>query len=223
MITLKSYVKASLRATEAVVIWMHGLGSDAQNMMGLVEQLSIGDTVRHIFLNAPVRPVTLNQGMPMRAWYDITGLGLSNRDDRDGLAQSEAQITAVIQEQLAEGFRPDQIFLAGFSQGGAMALHTGLRLAFPIGGVIALSAYLPLATEHATRQPLKIPVFLAAGTTDTVVLPEWSRHVYEWLLSCDFSEVTWQEYAMEHTVCAREMRDVSQWLNNRMASHGAVS
>ena len=217
------YTKEPAIPAQACIIWMHGLGSDAQNMMNLVNQLTVNHAIRHIFLNAPIRPVTINQGIPMRAWYDITGFGLTNRDDREGLSASSTHITNVIQQQLSNNLLPQQIFLAGFSQGGAMALYTGLQLQYAIGGIIALSAYLPLATEHAMRSPEPVPVFFGVGTTDSIVLPEWSKQVYSWLLSCNFQDITWHEYAMEHSICAREIRDLSQWIENKCAStNGAI-
>lgn len=212
------YTKEPTSPAQACVIWMHGLGADAQNMMALADQLLLTVPVRHVFMNAPVRPVTLNNHQPMRAWYDITGLRKEDREDREGIAQSERLIREVIQAQREHGFTSKQIFLAGFSQGGAIALHTGLNMPETLGGLMVLSGYLPLASARADVHQLATPVFIAAGTEDTVVLPSWTQHIYSWLQERDFEDVSWNEYPMDHSVCAKEIRDLSQWLNARVAT-----
>ena len=216
---LNVYIKDPQLPAQACVIWMHGLGSNSQNMMALAEQLLLTAPVRHVFIDAPVRPVTLNNNQSMRAWYDITGLTISSREDRVGIRESEVRVLEVLAEQNNAGFSNKQIFLAGFSQGGAMALHTGLNRPDPMGGIIVLSAYLPLASERPDVHQLETPVFIAAGTLDKVVPTEWTRGIHSWLLSRGFHDVEIQEYLMEHSVCAKEIRDISLWLNKRISDN----
>ena len=211
------YIKDSKLPAQACVIWMHGLGSNSQNMMGLVDQISLNTPVRHVFIDAPERPVTVNNNQPMRAWYDITGLTLLSREDRTGIHESEARVLEVIAAQRANGLSSKQIYLAGFSQGGAMALHTGLNLQDPMGGIIVLSAYLPLASERPDVHQIATPVFIATGSLDNVVPPEWTKGIQTWLLSRGFHDVESHEYMMEHSVCAKEVRDISIWLNKRIS------
>lgn len=210
------YIKEPRKPAQACVIWMHGLGSDAQNMVGLANQLPITVSLRQVCLKAPIRPVTLNNGMLMSAWYDIVGLSLMDREDHVGLKQSAQIIQKAIDEQIDEGFSEEQIFLAGFSQGGAMALFTGLQMTKPLGGIIALSAYLPLASECTIQLDPITPIFLAAGVYDSLVLPAWSRQCADIVREQGFQHVSWHEYPMEHSICAEEVGDLAQWLNQQV-------
>ena len=212
------YIKEPQQPAQACVIWMHGLGADAQDMAGLAEQLSVSAPIRHVFIDAPVRPVTLNNHMPMRAWYDIVGMKLTDREDREGILQSEGLIRQVIDAQMASGFASEQIFLAGFSQGGAMALFTGLQLTIPIAGIIALSAYLPLASECKIAIDPKTPIFAACGRHDPMVLPAWTQLAFDGLRQRGFQQIKFHEYAMAHAICADEITDLSQWLIKTVAS-----
>lgn len=212
------YIKEPQQKAQACVIWLHGLGADAQDMAGLATQLPVTVAIRHVFLDAPVRPVTINNRMPMRAWYDIVGAKLTDREDQEGILQSEAMICEVIEGQLAEGFISQQIFLAGFSQGGAMALFTGLQMTNPIAGVIALSSYLPLATLCKICLDKQTPIFAAGGLYDPVVLPAWTKQSVEILKNQGFHQVSWHEYPMEHAICAEEITDIAQWLNVKITS-----
>mgnify|MGYP000284662390 CR=1 FL=1 len=215
---LNVYVKEPQQQAQACVIWMHGLGADAQDMAGLAAQLPITVAIRHVFIDAPVRPVTINNYVPMRAWYDIVGMKLTDREDRDGILQSESMIRQVVDDQLAEGFSSEQIFLAGFSQGGAMALFTGLQMAMPLAGIIALSAYLPLAAVCNVALDNRTPIFVAGGQYDPVVLPAWTKQSVESLQCRGFKQITWHEYPMEHAICAEEVKDLARWLNMQVAS-----
>lgn len=207
------YLKEPQQQAQACIIWMHGLGADASDMAGLAEQLMLdGLAVRHVFMDAPIRPVTLNNGMAMPAWYDITGVQLTDREDREGIVASQALITEVIETLCGEGFSSKQIFLAGFSQGGAMALYTGLHYAKPLAGIISLSAYLPLATELKARQARDIPVFIGAGRFDPLVLPQWTQQTVEGLKAAGYNKLSCHDYPMEHAVCIDEIKDLSQWL-----------
>lgn len=198
---------------QACVIWMHGLGADASDMVGLADQLMVADTaLRHVFINAPMRPVTLNNGMVMPAWYDILGMELVDRQDKEGIEQSELIIRKVMDEQLNDGFHYNQIFLAGFSQGGAMALHTALHTTERLAGVIALSAYLPLADHSRPRLDKQTPFFIGSGIHDPLVLPKWVEMSKDWLLNNGYTHLTSHHYPMEHSVCMQEIRDISLWL-----------
>lgn len=216
--SLDVYIKDPALQAQACIIWMHGLGSDANNMMGLAEQLPLTVAVRHVFVNAPIRAVTLNNGLSMRAWYDIVGMKLMDRQDRDGLLQSEQIIQAVIDNQLAAGFESRQIFLAGFSQGGAMSLFSGLRSLKPLGGIVSLSGYLPLVSDCSSTLNKRTPIFIAAGRFDPIVLPAWTRQSYDWVLSQDFERVAWHEYPMEHSTCIQEIRDLAHWFSSEITS-----
>lgn len=208
------HIKDPMQKARGCVIWMHGLGSDAADMMGLADELHSTPPLRHVFLDAPVRPVTLNNRMPMRAWFDILGIKLTDREDRDGILQSEAIIADVLKTQQAEGFASDTIFLAGFSQGAAMALFTGLRSSNPLAGIIALSGYLPLSAEIKASLSPETPVFIGSGDYDPMVLPLWTGMSVEHLRAYGFYDVTWNRYPMEHAICADEVRDLGQWISS---------
>ncbi len=212
------YIKEPKQPALACVIWMHGLGADGRDMAGLAEQLPLTVPVRHVFMDAPVRPVTLNNNMSMRAWYDIVGMKLTDREDRAGILASENLIRKVFEQQCADGFKPSQIFFAGFSQGAAMALRTGLHMTTPLAGIIALSGYLPLSAECKPALSFNTPIWIAAGTFDPIVLPSWTKHGFDWFLSQGFQDVEWHEYPMEHTLCLQEIRDVAGWLSAQILS-----
>ena len=212
------YVKEPQQKAQACVIWMHGLGADAKDMAGLAEQLPVTVAIRHVFIDAPVRAVTLNNYMPMRAWYDIVGMKLTDREDREGVLQSEGIIRQVIDSQLADGFVSGQIFLAGFSQGGAMALFTGLHMPISIAGIVALSAYLPLASLCTFVLDKNTPIFAAGGLYDPLVLPAWTKQSIDGLRDKGFQQIAWHEYPMEHTICADEIRDLASWLNSQVTA-----
>lgn len=207
------YIKEPNEKPVACIIWMHGLGADAQDMMGIADALLITAPVTHIFINAPIRPVTINNNMPMRAWYNISGAKLTDREDKDGILESEKIINDAVDEQIANGFNPKQIFLAGFSQGGAMALFTGIRSSKNLGGIISLSAYLPLNEEITNIHNNDIPILLAMGEYDQIVLPTWTKKTYDWLNNNSLVNLTLEKYPMEHSICLEEITDISNWLN----------
>lgn len=215
---LNVYLKEPNEKAQACVIWLHGLGANAQDMAGVAEQFSSAVPIRHVFLDAPVRSVTLNNNMSMQAWYDIIGVRLTDREDRDGIAESEKLIRKVIENQLRDGFKHHQIYLAGFSQGSAMALITGLRTSTPLGGIIALSGYLPLASECIPVVNTNTPILIAAGLYDPVVWPAWTKASFDWLKSHGFNQVTWHDYPMEHTICNEEINDLARWLTLQISS-----
>ncbi|KTD19144.1 carboxylesterase/phospholipase [Legionella lansingensis] len=212
---LNVYIKEPQKQAEACIIWMHGLGADASDMSGLAQQLLLNElAIRHVFLDAPVRAVTINNGMHMRAWYDIYDFGFTQKEDRDGILNSEAEILKIVHAEIEKGIPSNKIWLAGFSQGGAMALHTALKLTMPFGGIIALSAYLPLAAECRPVLADNTPIFFAYGTYDSIVLPTWSKLTIDWLTAKGYANLTFYEYPMEHAICMEEVRHLSQWLTN---------
>ena len=207
-------------APDAAVIWLHGLGADGHDFEPVVPELRLPDSarVRFVFPHAPVRPVTLNMGMPMRAWYDIVQLG-GGREDGAGIRASQAQVERLIARERARGVAAERIVLAGFSQGGAIALHTGLRHGERLAGILALSTYLPLAdTLAAERSDANgaLPVFMAHGGYDDIIPVERARQSHARLEALGYP-VAWKEYPMPHAVCAPEIADIAAWLLTRLA------
>lgn len=207
-------------APDAAVIWLHGLGADGRDFEPLVPELRLAPQlrVRFVFPHAPVRPVTINMGMPMRAWYDILQMG-GGKEDEAGIRASQALVQALIEREKGRGVDPRRIVLAGFSQGGAVVLHTGLRHSERLAGVLALSTYLPLAgkltTEHSAANQ-DLPVFMAHGTQDPMIGIERARASRVALESLGYP-VQWQEYPMAHSVCGEEVADIAAWLLRLLA------
>jgi phospholipase/carboxylesterase len=207
-------------APDAAVIWLHGLGADGHDFEPIVPELRLPATMRlrFVFPHAPVRPVTLNMGMPMRAWYDIYQLG-GTREDGEGIRASQAQVERLIARERARGVAAQRILLAGFSQGGAIALHTGLRHSEPLAGILALSTYLPLAGTLAAERSAAngaLPVFMAHGSHDDIIPVERARQSRAHLEALGYP-VAWREYPMPHAVCAPEIADIAGWLLTRLA------
>jgi phospholipase/carboxylesterase len=207
-------------APDAAVIWLHGLGADGHDFEPVVPELRLPGAarLRFVFPHAPVRPVTLNMGMPMRAWYDIYQLG-GSREDGEGIRASQAQVERLIARERARGVAAQRIVLAGFSQGGAIALHTGLRHGERLAGILALSTYLPLAdTLAAERSDANnaLPVFMAHGGYDDIIPVERARQSHARLGALGYP-VAWKEYPMPHAVCAPEIADIAAWLLTRLA------
>jgi phospholipase/carboxylesterase len=204
----------------AAVIWMHGLGADGYDFVPLVPELQLPDEarVRFIFPHAPVRPVTVNAGYEMRAWYDITELNPEGRDDEAGLLQARSRIEQLINTELAAGMPSTRIVLAGFSQGGAIALHTGLRFAQQLAGIIALSCYLPLREKIGTEMSpanSQTPVFMCHGREDVVVLPAFGEQSRDVMLQAGL-DIEWRQYSMGHSLCRPEIFDISVWLKTQL-------
>ena len=202
---------------DAAVIWLHGLGADGNDFVPVVSQLSLPSAlnVRFIFPHAPVRPITINGGYAMRGWYDITSLDIANRDDVEGITDSSANLARLCDEQIAQGVAAERIVFAGFSQGGAIALHAGLRYPEALGGIMALSTYLPMPRQlenEASAANRKVPVFMAHGLHDEVVALQFGSLTRE-LLEQQGYPVQWHDYAMGHSVCMDEIRDISDWLS----------
>lgn len=200
----------------ATVLIMHGLGADGRDFLPVAEQLDLraaGD-VRFLFPSAPSMPVTLNGGYVMPAWYDILGTDLVRREDEGGLRAARTAIEALIANEVARGIPARRIVVAGFSQGCAMALMTGLRHAERLAGIAALSGYLPLAATTAEERSAAngdVPIFMAHGTRDGVVPIARAEASRDALLALGYP-VQWQPYAMEHSVCPQEIGDLQAWL-----------
>ena len=200
------------------IIWLHGLGADGGDFVSMAGELKLPVAVRYIFPDAPVRPVTINGGMVMRAWYDIVSPSMTAQQDAAGIRASQSLIEALIAQEVQRNIAPGNIFLAGFSQGGAIALHTALRHSIPLGGVLALSTYLPLADKAAgealpgTRDT---PIFMAHGRSDPVIPYVLGAGSRDALLGIGYT-VDWHEYAMQHSVCEEELRDIEVWLAHQV-------
>jgi phospholipase/carboxylesterase len=214
-------IEPSKPATAAVV-WLHGLGADGHDFEPVAAELGRGglDDIRFVFPHAPVRPVTINGGMEMRAWYDIAGPDLDRRADEEGVRASAGIARGLVDEQVARGIAGERIVLAGFSQGGAIALYAGLRFPFRVAGILALSAYLPaaksLAAEaHAANRD--VPIFLAHGSQDPVIALALSEHSGAAMADLGYI-VEVHTYPMPHSVCAEEIRDIANWLHRVLAA-----
>ena len=199
----------------AAVIWMHGLGADGRDFEPIVPELGLPAAlaVRFIFPHAPVRPVTLNNGMAMRAWYDILELG-GGKEDGEGLRESQVAVQGLIAQEEARGIVAGRIVLAGFSQGGAIAFQAGLRHPQRLAGIMALSTYLPLAgTVEAERHVANrgLPVFMAHGSLDPMISIGRAQESRKMLEALGYP-VEWHEYPMPHSVCPPEIADISAWL-----------
>ncbi len=207
---------------KGTVIWMHGLGADGWDFVTIVKELQLPEDMplRFIFPHAPVRPVTINNGQAMRAWYDISMMELERLPDERGIRESQKQIEALLEREYSRGVASDKIVLAGFSQGGAIALQTGLRHAKPLGGILALSTYLTLAESLAAEASAvnkQIPILMVHGTEDPIIpltLAEQSRNTLE---SNGYS-VRWLDFPMPHSVCMEEVEAVADWLTDRYKS-----
>lgn len=215
---LEHIVLESGNNPEYSIIWLHGLGADGQDFVPLAEEMQLPVAVRHFFPHAPRRPVTINGGFVMRAWYDIESDRIDARQDEAGIRSSQAEVEAFIAKEIERGIPSDHIFLAGFSQGGAIALHTAMRLHMPIAGVFALSTYLPLAHKadnDATSASRATPIFMAHGRSDPIVPYALGLSSRDRLASLGY-EVEWHEYPMQHSVTEQEIRDIEIWLSGRL-------
>lgn len=202
---------------ELALIWLHGLGADANDFLPIIPAIDVPLPTRFVFPNAPVRPVTVNGGMQMRAWYDIRGIGPDAEEDLAGLAASKAIVDALIERELARGIRADRIVLVGFSQGGAVVQHTGLSRKLPLLGIIGLSTYLP-APEYLQvgHDAAATPVWLAHGNYDPVIPLVYARQCAG-ALAAKGVRVDWNEYPMAHEVRPDEIAELSRWLRELLS------
>jgi phospholipase/carboxylesterase len=198
------------------VIWLHGLGADGHDFEPIVAELRLPFAARFVFPHAPVRPITINGGMPMRAWFDVLSLVRGGPEDARAIEASAAAVARLIDEQGARGFVPERIVLAGFSQGGALALHAGLRYPRRLAGIAALSAFVPLAKRlgaEANRQYADLPIFMAHGSQDHVIELAFAELGRDQLRAAGFAPA-WHSYPMAHAVCPEEIRAIAQWLGD---------
>ncbi len=200
------------------VIWLHGLGADGHDFEGLVPELHLTAKVHihFIFPNAPIQPVTINGGMKMRSWYDILEMSLERKVDIAGIYQSAQLVGDLIKQEMALGVPSANILLAGFSQGGLVALHTGLRYPEPLAGIIALSTYLPTVgqlKDERSNANNAIPIFMAHGIIDPVVAVESGKAASDQLKEMDYT-VEWHDYLMEHSLCIEEIEHISTFINS---------
>ncbi len=204
------------------VIWLHGLGADGHDFESIVPELKLTENlrIRFIFPHAPTMPVTVNGGYVMPAWYDIYGGGVPDGEDEKGLRRSQAQIVELIEAEIKKGIQSNRIMLAGFSQGGAMTLFTGLRYPKKLAGLMVLSGYLPMSealTAEMSEANAKTPVFMAHGRQDSVVPFEGARISKEFLLKRGIP-VEWHEYSMAHSLHPQEIKDISAWIQKILAN-----
>ena len=202
------------------VIWLHGLGADGHDFEPIVPELGLPSELplRFVFPHAPVRPVTLNGGMQMRAWYDIVSMDVEGRADEAGVRDSSVRLGALVDSERQRGIPEEKIILAGFSQGGAVVLHHALRSPLRFAGIMALSTYLPLpgtvqaeVIDADDAGNIDVPAFMAHGSEDPMVPYAGGRHAADMLEAIGY-DVSWHEYPMAHAVCAQEIADISRFI-----------
>ena len=209
--------KSQARAT---VIWLHGLGDSGNGFAPIVPDLKLPSElgIRFVFPHAPMRPVTINNGMTMRAWYDITSLDFNNRADSQGVKESSDLVADLIKKEISQGIPANKIVLAGFSQGGVIALNLGTRFEKTLAGVMSMSSYMSepeklSAEAHDANK--NTPIFIAHGTHDDVV-PIFMGSTACKVLESNGYQATWHEYAMQHNVCSQQLDDISSWLQEKL-------
>jgi phospholipase/carboxylesterase len=209
---------------QACLIWLHGLGADGHDFEPLIPELRLVEElgVRVILPHAPPRPVTINGGMVMRAWYDVLSPDFGHDEDDRGIRQSEQRLLALIAREVANGILPARIVLAGFSQGGVMALHTGLRYPRTFAGILALSCYLPLPeslARESSEASRAVPIMMAHGVYDPLIPLSLAEQSRDRLRQLGYT-VDWYSYPMPHAVYPQEIRDIRQWLEQRFVLAG---
>lgn len=205
---------------KASVVWLHGLGADGHDFEPIVPELGLPDNlgIRFIFPNAPKRPVTINGGMAMRAWYDVKSPNLRDQEDAESIIESTALINNYINAEIETVIESRNIILAGFSQGGAITLHAGLRFPSPLAGLLALSCYLPLPSLLATEANAdkNTAIMMAHGISDPVIPVDQGRTSAETLKAQGYS-VEWHEYMMQHSVCLEEITAIGAWIKRLLS------
>lgn len=209
------------------VIWLHGLGADGHDFEGIVPELDLPASlsVRFVFPHAPIRPVTINGGHPMRAWCDIETLDFSRYSDLSRLAEALGHVNTLVRHEIASGIPARSIVLAGFSQGGAVALLAGLSYPQPLAGILALSTYFPAYQDQSwvpSTANHHTPIFFGHGIRDRVVLPHFGTQSRDALLAKGCT-VEWRDYPMDHSVCAEEVADISSFLTRVLSANGAAT
>jgi phospholipase/carboxylesterase len=216
MSELESIIIETQNEPDAAIIWLHGLGADGNDFVPIIEQLQLPSdyAIRFIFPHAPVRPITINQGYQMSGWYDVSSLSIVDEEDEAGIKESSAILKRMCEAQEAVGIAAERIVVAGFSQGGAIALHCGCRYPKPLAGIMALSSYLALPgslADEIDESSVETPVFMAHGRQDDIVAYQNGMHSKA-LLEANNMDVLWHEYDMAHAVCLEEIQHIRQWL-----------
>ena len=204
------------------IVWLHGLGADGNDFAPIVPQLNLSVPARFVFPHAPVRPITINGGKPMRAWFDILTLERGGVEDVAAISASAQAVADLIEAQRERGFAAGQIVLAGFSQGGALALHLGLRYRSRLCGILALSAFLVVPAQlerEAVPGRGDLPIFMAHGLYDNVIEPAFAELGRDRLRAAGYAP-SWHSYPMGHAVCPAEIADIGAWLEQRIAAAG---
>lgn len=217
--SLEKIIKQTGDNPKIVIIWMHGLGADGNDFAPVVPQFTIPELpIKFVFPHAPTMPVTINGGMVMRSWYDIKAMDIGKHADKEGVLKSEKLVHELIDEQIALGFKHEQIILAGFSQGSAMSLHVSTHYPYKLAGIIALSGYLPIPENISTQKTkpnLKTPIFMAHGSQDPVVPFVLGQSSRDTLIKAGYS-LDWNEYPIQHGVSLDEIMDIKQWIINKI-------
>ncbi|MGH1462984.1 MAG: alpha/beta hydrolase [Neptuniibacter sp.] len=206
------------QSAEACVIWLHGLGADGYDFKPIIPHLKLSQPVRFLFPHAEVMPVTVNGGMPMRAWYDILEMNIDRKVDKDSLLASAERITQLVDEQIATGIPADKIILIGFSQGGAVAYQAALCYPEKLAGMVALSTYMATAEEISKKKSQAnndIPLWVAHGEYDDIVPPALGEQAVKALKGMDL-EPQWITYPMAHEVCLEEIEELGNWISQRL-------
>ena len=197
------------------IIWLHGLGADGHDFEQLVPELDLPKNIplRFIFPHAPFQPVTINNGMVMRSWFDILSFDRKGRAERESFLKSCDSLRCLISNEIERGMREEKIIVAGFSQGGAIAIHTVLESNYNIAGLLALSTYMGLS-DISTNSPCRkdLPIFMAHGSFDPVLKIEWGRESANKIIESGY-KVEWKEYSMEHTISQKEILDIGKWIS----------
>ncbi len=216
MTSWQAIIQEPKQKADACVIWLHGLGADGHDFAPVTRELGLKEEarVRFIFPHAPQMPVTLNFGYVMPAWFDIFAIDINSREDEAGIKASQKILNQLIEDNVNDGIPTDRIILMGFSQGGALAVHTALRYEKPLGGIALLSSYLPLPLllekeKHAANKD--IPIFMAHGLMDTLVPMSLAELSLKSLQKAGY-EPSWHTYPMEHSVCLSELQDIGKWI-----------
>lgn len=219
MTTLEQKILEPATPADAVVVWLHGLGADGNDFVPIVPELRLptDHKIKFIFPHAPSRPITINGGMEMPGWYDIVSAELRRDIDLDGIKESASSIKGIIESEISAGISSERIILAGFSQGGAIAYYLGLRYEKRLGGLIALSTYLPAveSLESESNGHTDVPVFIGHGSHDPLVAASLGE-MAEKVLSNMGRTVTHRSYPMDHAVCLEEIQDISAFLQERL-------
>ncbi|MBT1451815.1 alpha/beta fold hydrolase [Glaciecola sp. XM2] len=218
---LEGVIQEAPAEHKATIIWLHGLGDSGNGFAPIAPELKLPDSlgVKFIFPHAPIRPVTINNGMEMRAWYDIKSMDMESRADVDGVKESAAAVSQLIEAEIAAGIPANKIMLIGFSQGGVIALHLGTRFNKPLGGIVALSTYMSAAhtlADEKSSANQDTPILCCHGQQDEVVPLFLGRSAYQTLIENDY-QVQWKEYIMQHNVCLPEIKDISKFIQAHLA------